>query len=235
MISLLNSVEDKEKTIETYREAVHDLRNSASYFNSMIDDYRSEHQSPLSSCEKSFISLYELINFRLDILHGDIDLTSVIEKHQKIHPLVVKLYHILKYKAEPKKVNVHISANQANSFMITKSLYLSLFILMENAIKYAKPQTFVNIDFEEDDNKTVIIIKNVSEKITEDADYLLIKGNRGSNAQNSGKLGSGFGLAMSSEFLKKTNAKLEIELDQKDKETTIFYTKISLFNPVQNS
>ena len=227
---------ERDIKLEEYREAIHDLRNIASYFNSMIDEFKEENnENELSSTEKSLISLYELINFRLDVLSGRVDLTSIIEKEQKLHPIVTKLNHILKYKASQKSISVNIGSNQNNYFKITKSLYLSLFILLENSIKYSKPNNRIDVAFTEDSDSTVIKIRNVTSKMEEiDASTLIKKGVRGSNAKNSGQLGSGLGLALANDLLLKTGASLKIEINQHSSNESIFLAYITLNNPVKS-
>ena len=226
MILVKKSIE-RDMILERYKETVHDLRNMASYFNSMIDEFKEEKgDKELTSNEMSLISLYELINFRLDILYGKVDLTDIIEKEQKLHPIVAKLNYILRYKARQKGIKVNISNKQQNSFNITKSLYLSLFILMENAIKYAKPNTTIEINFDENSEHSIIKISNISEKINEiDGNKLIQKGVRGSNATN---LGSGIGLAFAYELLEEMGAELKIELIQKNDKETLFVSSVKL-------
>lgn len=220
---------DRDMKLDTYKESVHDLRNIASYFNAMVDEYiEAQKDKSLSSIEKSFISLYELINFRLDILNGSVDLTNILEKEQKIHPLVVKLSYLLKYKAHQKGIDINIDHVQDNSFNITKSLYLALFILMENAVKYALPNSKIKINFIETKNITKISIVNISDKIIEtDADLLLKKGVRGSNGIG---VGSGIGLTMASELLEKMGSSLNIKLFSISDNQTKFITEIELNN-----
>ncbi len=231
-ISLIKKSVERDEQLERYRETVHDLRNMASYFNSMIDDFKEEKQDKeLTSSEMSLISLYELINFRLDILYGKVDLTNIIEKQQKLHPIVAKLKYLLKYKARQKDINIIISNKQDNYFEITKSLYLALFILMENSIKYAIPSTTINIDFIENNESSTISISNVSNKIeTQNSNELIQKGVRGSNAIG---LGSGIGLAFANELLTNMGAMLEIEINELDNNQSKFTSKITIKNPIK--
>lgn len=227
-LELIKSTVERDEKLERYRETVHDLRNMASYFNAMIDEYLEDKEVELlSSKELSLISLYELINFRLDILYGKVDLTSTIEKEQKLHPIVLKMIHLLKYKARAKGINIDLSKKQDNYFNITKSLYLAIFILLENAIKYAIPNTTININFIESDKFSKIVIKNQTKQMNEkDGNILLQKGIRGSNADS---LGSGIGLAFANELLENMGANLKIELSKKTNKS-MFSSIITLEN-----
>lgn len=231
-INLIKKAVERDEQLERYRETVHDLRNMASYFNSMVDEFKEEKQdAELTSNEMSLISLYELINFRLDILYGKVDLTNIIEKKQKLHPIVAKLNYLLKYKARQKDISINISNKQENYFEITKSLYLALFILMENSIKYAIPSTSIEINFLETLEKSTIVISNICNKISEiNGNELIQKGVRGSNAIGPG---SGIGLAFANELLINMGAVLEIEISNVNDNESNFTSKITISNPIK--
>lgn len=227
VMNLIKKSVERDEQLEKYRETVHDLRNMASYFNSMVDEFKEEKKNEeLTSNEMSLISLYELINFRLDILYGKVDLTNIIEKKQKLHPIVTKLRYLLKYKAHQKDIKMNVSNKQSNYFAITKSLYLALFILMENSIKYALPTSTIEITFEEDKESSTIVISNESSKINEtDGNSLIQKGVRGSNANSPG---SGIGLAFANELLIDMGAILNIEIKKINDQESKFISKVTL-------
>lgn len=232
MTKLLTDYVEKEYKNESYRATIHDLRNISRNFNYMIDEYKREKKGTIfSDTEESLVSLYELLNFRIDILSGTVSLTREIAKEQKIHPLVLKLTHILKYRSDQKEVKFVIS-DQHNSFKITKALYLSLFIVLENAVKYSIPDSNIDVTFNEDNQQTIICISNICEKIDEDANYLIKNGNRGSNALKKGTLGNGIGLSLVDELLKQTHAEMKIRITDINNELSKFRVNIILHNPV---
>lgn len=97
---------------------------------------------------------------------------------------------------------------------------------MENAIKYAKPNTTIEINFDENSEHSIIKISNISDKINEiDGNKLIQKGVRGSNATN---LGFGIGLAFAYELLEEMGAELKIELIQKNDKETLFVSSVKL-------
>lgn len=219
----------RDYELERYREAIHDIRNAATYFSLMIEEFKNNKgQEKLTKDEESLISLYELINFRLDVLDEDVISTQLEEKKQKIHPMIIKLSYMLSYKANSRNIRIQVSPKQDNYVNINNHLYLALFILIENSVKYALPDTTINIDFEESDSQTIIYIKNISKKINiNNPNDLLKKGIRGDNSKS---LGSGIGLSFANELLEKNHAKLDIEIKNSSKENDIFKIIITINN-----
>ncbi len=227
--NFINYSFNRDYELERYREAIHDIRNAATYFSLMVEEFKNNKgQEKLTNDEESLISLYELINFRLDVLDEDVISTQLEEKNQKIHPMIIKLSYMLSYKAKSRNIKIKVSPNQENHFNINNHLYLALFILIENSVKYALPNTTINIDFEETLNQTKIYIKNISNKINvKNPNDLLKKGIRGDNSKS---LGSGIGLPFANELLEKTHAKLDIEIKKSNNGNDIFLIIITLEN-----
>ena len=108
---------------------------------------------------------------------------------------------MMKYQAKKKKVNVKIDFEQKNTVVLSKNIYLVMFILMENAIKHSLHNGDINIEFEETDDKTIFKMTNKSPLI-ETAEYekLFERGYRGKNTVSKG---TGIGLSMVKEILEK--------------------------------
>lgn len=220
---------NRDYELERYKEAIHDIRNTSTYFSLMVEEFRNNKgQQKLTNDEESLISLYELINFRLDVLDEDVVSTQLEEKYQKFHPMIIKLTYMLSYKANSRNIRIKVSPNQSNYFNINNHLYLALFILIENSVKYALPNTTINIDFEETTNKTVIYIKNISNRINvKTPNDLLKKGIRGANSKS---LGSGIGLSFANELLEKNHAELDVKIENNDDNSDIFMIMITMTN-----
>lgn len=219
----------RDYELERYKEAIHDIRNSATYFSLMIEEYKSnKNGATLTSDEESLISLYELINFRLDVLDEDVIATQLETKRQKLHPMLIKLSHILGYKAKSRNVRIIVSQYQNNYFDVNNHLYLALFILLENSVKYALSGTNIYVDFEENNDYTRVIIKNISNKIDIDNPKDLLK--KGVRGLNSKSLGSGIGLPFANELLEKTDARLDLKIEKASEEKNTFIIEIILKN-----
>jgi signal transduction histidine kinase len=212
-----------------YRTAIHDLRNMATTFNAIVDKYKEEKDDPqytYTDAELSLLSSYELFNLRLDVLNGIVDLNTVICSKQKLHPIVKKITHMLNYDAHKKQVSIKISAEQDNYFKITKALYLIIYILLENAVKFSVPGSEIRINFEEQTGSSIIVISNKTEKVLiEDKNLLLISGVRGKNAKT---LGSGIGLSYAKSLAEGMKAKLSIDIEECSDNFDIFKVKIEL-------
>lgn len=227
IMNFMNYSFSRDYELERYKEAIHDIRNAATYFSLMIEEFKNNKgQEKLTDDEVALISLYELINFRLDVLDEDVISTKLEEKIQKIHPMIMKLTYMLSYKAKSRNIKIKVSPNQENYFSVNNHLYLALFILIENSVKYALSNTTINIDFEETEDKTVIFIKNISNpiKIINPND-LLKKGIRGDNSK---ALGSGIGLSFANELLEKTHAELDIDIKKSNSGNDVFIIIITL-------
>lgn len=189
------------KNIEL-RDCMHDLRNMGGYFNSMSETIEMKHPELIGQDDdiKAMLSLYDLINYRLNVYYGIREADNKRFKG-KLYPILRKLQIMMKYQAKKKKVNVKIDFEQKNTVVLSKNIYLVMFILMENAIKHSLHNGDINIEFEETDDKTIFKMTNKSPLI-ETAEYekLFERGYRGKNTVSKG---TGIGLSMVKEILEK--------------------------------
>ena len=132
------------------------------------------------------------------------------------------------YTTNNKCVDIKISQIQNNSFKIKKALYLIIYILLENSVKFALPNTEIRINFIEDENNTTIVISNITEKITiNDNNSLFERGVRGNNAKT---LGSGIGLSYAKSLADGMSYPLIIETERYNSELDVFKVKITINN-----
>ena len=175
------------KNIEL-RDCMHDLRNMGGYFNSMSETIEMKHPELIGQDDdiKAMLSLYDLINYRLNVYYGIREADNKRFKG-KLYPILRKLQIMMKYQAKKKKVNVKIDFEQKNTVVLSKNIYLVMFILMENAIKHSLHNGDINIEFEETDDKTIFKMTNKSPLI-ETAEYekLFERGYRGKNTVSKG-------------------------------------------------
>ena len=135
------------KNIEL-RDCMHDLRNMGGYFNSMSETIEMKHPELIGQDDdiKAMLSLYDLINYRLNVYYGIREADNKRFKG-KLYPILRKLQIMMKYQAKKKKVNVKIDFEQKNTVVLSKNIYLVMFILMENAIKHSRHNGDINIEF----------------------------------------------------------------------------------------
>lgn len=208
------------KNIEL-RDCMHDLRNMGGYFNSMSETIELNHpELPEQDDDiKAMLSLYDLINYRLNVYYGISESDNKRIKG-KLYPILRKLQIMMKYQAKKKKVNVKIDFEQKNTVILSKNIYLVMFILMENAIKHSLHNCDINIEFEETEEKTIFKITNKSPLI-EDIEYEKIfeRGYRGKNAVSKG---TGIGLSMVKEILEKHKYKFKTDIVRINNNESLF-------------
>lgn len=221
LINLMNDIDDIYTSNIELRDCMHDLRNMGSYFNSMSETIELKHNDLVEQDDdiKAMLALYELINYRLNVYYG---LNEIDNKRikAKLYPLLKKLKVITSYQAKKKKINVKIDFEQENVVVLSKNIYLVMFILLENAIKHAVHNSDINIDFDENDTYTIFEISNISNLIEEDEyDRLFDRGYRGKNTVSKG---TGNGLSMVKEILDKHEYKYELKIERKNEDESIF-------------
>ena len=209
---LKNIMEDIDelytKNIEL-RDCMHDLRNMGGYFNSMSEKIEINHKNLIEEDEdvKAMLALYDLINYRLNVFYGINDANNKRIK-TKLYPLIKKLQVMMRYQARKKKVKFKMDYEQENIVLLSKNIYLVMFILMENALKHCLHNSEVNINFEEDDNYTICTISNKGPLIDEvECKKIFERGYRGKNTISKG---TGIGLSLVKEILEKHDYKYEV-------------------------
>ncbi len=202
LIDIMEDIDDLyTKNIEL-RDCMHDLRNMGGYFNSMSETIELKHpELPEQDDDiKAMLALYDLINYRLNVYYG-VNESDNKRIRGKLYPIIRKLQIMMKYQAKKKKINVKIDYEQENTVILSKNIYLVMFILMENAIKHSLHNCDINIDFEESNDKTIFKISNRSPLIEEtEYEKIFERGYRGKNAVSKG---TGIGLSMVKEILDK--------------------------------
>lgn len=211
ILNYINDIEEVDMYNITLRDCIHDLRNMGAQFNSMSEEFKSENKQLCENSEpaKSLLSMYELINYRLDILN-EIESYKSEKFRKKLHPILKKLVLLLKYQARKKDITFDLSPIQNNSTLITKYTYLGLYILLENSVKHSLPREIVYITFSENDTTTKVIIKNTGQKIEKDEiNYLCTRGYRGKNTVSKG---TGLGLEMAKRIFEENDCIFKIDV-----------------------
>lgn len=216
IVDYINDIEEVEMYNITLRDCIHDLRNMGAQFNSMSEEFKSENKELSENSEpaKSLLSMYELINYRLDILN-EIESYKSEKYAKKLHPILLKLILLLKYQARKKDIVFDLSPIQNNLTLITKYTYLGLYILLENSVKHSLPKGKVYITFSENEKTTKVIIKNTDQKIErEEVKFLCTRGYRGKNTITKG---TGLGLEMAKRIFEENDCVFAINAIDKGK------------------
>lgn len=130
-------------------------------------------------------------------------------KDLNIHSMITKLRYSFKATLAKKHQDliIHQSKNLLHTFKGYDDVFLGLFILLENSIKYAPLNSIIDIYISNSDtDKINIVISNTSDYI-DDINYLKYRGVVGSNH----KEGNGLGLNIASQIFEASNIEFEFE------------------------
>lgn len=207
--------------------SIHDLKNIAMYFNSMEFNLKQDFPAESQTNENfiSMLELYNLIKYRLSLI-GTLP-EQGYEKHSiPIHSLLLKLIRILSYKAKNKKVSFHIDPIDVKVYG-NEHLYLAFFTLIDNAVKYAPPNSDVNFYFKIEKGILIVYIDNIGPKI-EDDEITLITGRGYRGKYNKNTSGSGVGLAVYREICERCNYKYNFKPKYINPSQSLFTASIEL-------
>ena len=211
VVNIITDIEQLTMSNIEFRDCIHDLRNIGSYFNGMIDTINLRYHDLMENDDnlKAITSLYDLINYRLNVLEGPTSVNDC-KFNLKIYPLLMKLKLTLKYQANKRKITINLSANQHNTLVLTNNVYLVMFILFENAIKHSISNSSIKIEFSETSDYTIVSISNITESVNvEEKEKIFERGYRGKNCVSKG---SGVGLSLVKEILTSLDYKYDCEI-----------------------
>ncbi|WP_411682838.1 sensor histidine kinase [Clostridium thailandense] len=110
---------------------------------------------------------------------------------------------IFKFKCDKK--NIYVNLDGKKTWRVFENL-------INNIIKYSQPKTRVYIDLKEEENKILIVMKNISSyEMDFDAEEIFERFKRGDKSRNTE--GSGLGLAIANSIVQLQGGRLNIEID----------------------
>ncbi len=221
VVNIINDIEQLIMSNIEFRDCIHDLRNIGSYFNSMIDTINLRYHDLMENDDnlKAITSLYDLINYRLNVLDGPMPVNDR-RFDLKIYPLLMKLKLTLKYQANKRNITINLSSNQHNTLVLTNNVYLVMFILFENAIKHSISKRSIKIDFSETSDYTIVKISNITNSVNiEEKEKIFERGYRGKNCVSKG---SGVGLSLVKEILNSLDYEYGCEIKKLNNYSNLF-------------
>lgn len=137
---------------------------------------------------------------------------SILQKDEhSIRPVVLSILQIFISDFDKKNIQVHLGGTEKSLEIDYDSLFVSLYYIFDNAVKYCCPKTDFKIRFSEEKNSFDIIIKMVSIEIKDSEKKLITeRGYRSEVAKKMNTKGLGIGMYRIVKTLKFNNAKLEI-------------------------
>ena len=221
IISLITDIEQLIMNNIEFRDCIHDLRNIGSYFNSMTEAIDARYHDLMENDDnlKAITSLYDLINYRLNVLEGPMPANNR-RIYSQIYPQLMKLKLTLRYQASKRKIKINLSPNQDNILILTNNVYLVMFILLENAIKHSISKDCININFSETSEYTEVSISNITNSVSVDeTEKIFERGYRGKSCISKG---TGVGLSLVKEILTSLNYEYGCEIKKNDNYTNFF-------------
>jgi hypothetical protein len=139
---------------------------------------------------------------------------SVQKINQPIRPIVLSILQIFMQDFESNQIEVSLDASNVSDKLLLvdyDSLLVSLFYILDNAVKYCCPKTKFKIIFEEEETCFSILFKMVSLKIeANEVEKLIIRGYRSASAKTLNSKGQGIGMYRIQKTLKFNDAELEV-------------------------
>lgn len=138
---------------------------------------------------------------------------SLLQKSEhSIRPVVLSILQIFISDFDKKNIQVHLGGSEKVLEIDFDSLFVSLYYIFDNAVKYCCPRTDFKIRFSEEKDSFDIIITMVSIEIKESERKLITERNyRSELAKKVNEKGLGIGMYRIIKTLKFNNAKLEIK------------------------
>lgn len=198
---------------EIYRSTIHDIKSA---IRSMGDIFL---EINLDNEQKDIMDGYDLIRTRLDyhdrILMDDKQFATVINKI-RVHKLIKKLTILLSYKAGTKNVEFEYCGWTNNElFSDSKAVFILLFILIENAVKYSPKDEKIIISMNDKTKQcSTILIENVCGLLkTDELPFIFDDGYRGENGDNCS--GNGIGLMVAKKIMNKLHIDYQVDISRK--------------------
>ena len=133
----------------------------------------------------------------------------------------------MKFQAKYKNVKITFNGTQENEVYMSRNIYLAIFLILENAVKYSPLKSEIYINFEDQKDYSQVVITNSCKHLSQEEIPLLTE--RGYRGSNSSPNGNGLGLALAKEIFDASDAFFKIEITDYTKELSLFRVKFRLY------
>jgi light-regulated signal transduction histidine kinase (bacteriophytochrome) len=158
----------------------------------------------LNRAMKAEFTVYE------KLLHGD-NITLQMQYH-KIPDIIMNVVYPFFVDFHEKEVYVHVDKTDMRVSLDFETFYVALYHLIENASKYVKPKTQINITFNVDDCNFITKMNMQSLYIEKDEiNNIFEEGYSGLWAQKTDRKGKGIGMFRARKLIELNNGKLTVE------------------------
>lgn len=198
-VALINAVSDISSRISVILENVQyeEIYKGQYVFLSLI------------SMQSIFLYRIKYHNITVDEMFGVVNKDAALKHHYNWHKVAKKLANILSYQAKLKNAKFVFDGNTYGNFVAKEDVYLALYILLENSIKYCVPSINgdIELNFNDEDNAFKLSIRNSSNYISENSmKHITEKGFSGENSNN--MKSNGIGLFVAKKIFDENNIKI---------------------------
>lgn len=214
---IMRSREQKRLAEENTTALVHDLRHlSSAIYHSAEQAERArsdKNNAELSDSLKTIIATQTMLKARIDYL----DYTTGVDRFEEIVKIPVysrvdKVVRCFRATARDKHIGITISGS---SYRFTKGpniLDIVPYTLIDNAIKYSRPASDVDVKVYDLENRTVVVVSSLGPVIQSDElEKVFEPGYRGGNACIVRPSGTGIGLSVAKEILDKFSGEIDVK------------------------
>ncbi len=223
---LLDEYSGQKSENEKLHACIHDLKNIGTYFNSMEFKIKKNYPDLAENDNdiKAMLELYNMMNYRLQLV-GKLPEQGYKKSIIKLHSILLKLIIILGFKAHNRNINFNLSETDI-SIIGSDHLYLALFTLLDNAVKYSPPGGDINIYFTPTQEEVSVTIENRGNIVEENELSMITKlGYRGINSNTTG---NGVGLSVFKEICDKCGYKYKFSSKRINPNQGLFMATITL-------
>lgn len=203
------------KKIENYSNLISSIYDVSSRISTLIGDIQADEQYKGKYNLISLISMQSLFDYRIkyhEMTMGEFFDSNKADESEiynyNWHRIAKKLTNMLYYQAKAKHARFVFDGTTRSCFLSKESVYLALYILLENSIKYSNNdfESLITLRFEDTDNECLLSISNPSEFISEES--LMRITEKGFSGENSNKSSSnGIGLYVVKRIFEDNNIK----------------------------
>ena len=228
LIKIIEEFEKLQDENKVFTYCVHDLKNMGNYFYGITETIKEDYSKLYEEDDniKALCILYDLINYRVDCIEGIKEQNNKLEL-KKLHPQIKKIAIFMKFQAKNKNVHITFNGTQEQDVYMSNNIYLAIFLVLENAVKYSPFNSEIFINFSDQKSYSQVEISNRCKKLPEEEIPLITdRGYRGSNAS---PYGNGLGLALAKEIFDASEADFHIDVTDYDKEHSFFRVTFRLY------
>ncbi|UKY37683.1 hypothetical protein [Pantoea dispersa] len=135
------------------------------------------------------------------------------KKTHQIHRLLMNVFYVFFPDFTDKGITVEVSESNDNVFVDYETFQVAIYHIVENSVKYIKPETVLNVDISKNPltKKVVVQFRMTSLRIEpHEVDKIFIEGYSGEVARRCNRAGSGIGMPRAKTLLEHNNASLTV-------------------------